>query len=111
NPSPPPPPPATPPAPPVWMGGGNTTYTSFPVSPVSGHKMERNTDIVVPVTGGPFRLSRTYVSDPELGGPDLVGRGWSMNVFRYLDASGLGGAQNLTGAVTINLPGSGTHNF
>ncbi len=52
----------------------------------TGHKSERVVDLSIKLVGRDFRLVRDYTSDPGVidSLPGLVGHGWTMNVFQYL---------------------------
>ncbi len=61
--------------------------TSDPVDLAYGHKLESVTDLVVPVAGIPFRLSRDYSSNTQYQGPGAMGEHWSSSVLRDLKFS------------------------
>lgn len=80
------PPSFTPPPAPLYMGGpGSPVATPYPVSFAYGTKHESTVDLVVALTGRDFVLSRSYSSKPDMGGSNLIGANWSLNIFQFLE--------------------------
>ena len=111
NPPPPPqfPPQLNPPQDPVWMGSGPAaaTATPYPVSFADGHKQESAIDLVVPLTGRDFVLSRSYTSKADMGGSTMIGHNWSMNIFQFLEKVGTGS----TAPLRVSTPSGGARTF
>jgi hypothetical protein len=56
-----------------------------PVDLINGYKLEREVDLVIPLTGREFQLSREYSTNPtDQAGAGLFGAGWSSPLFREM---------------------------
>ncbi|MFM9097465.1 MAG: DUF6531 domain-containing protein [Phycisphaerales bacterium] len=81
----------------ITCGPGVPTTTSHPVDLSTGYKLESATDLVVPLPGPDFMLSRSYSSqvstssagtDTNLGLPRFSGWHWALNVTQCLYIDG-----------------------
>ncbi|MFN0132480.1 MAG: DUF6531 domain-containing protein, partial [Phycisphaerales bacterium] len=83
-------------------GPGPHPESEDPVDLASGSKIERYTDLSIPLTGGTFQITRGYCSNPNLGSgdqPGLVGPRWNLSIFQRLKiTSGQGTTIRLNGA-------------
>ncbi len=89
--------------------GGSSPMSESPVDLASGNKQESATDLVVPITGDDFVISRVYNSDPNYTAPALLGNKWTMSCFAFAqEASGTLTAGGMArGSVDIDVSGTG----
>jgi RHS repeat-associated protein len=67
----------------LWLFNNGKRY-ALPVDLVTGTKSEQTTDLSLPSLGGGIVLARSYSSKTDLGGSELLGAGWSSNLFPFI---------------------------
>lgn len=93
----------------MWgsLGPAAPMATSNPVDLAYGHKLDATADLIVPVTGRDFVLSRSYTSKPDMGGSELVGVNWSLNAFTFLEKTTSGA----TAPLRVSTSSGGARTF
>jgi RHS repeat-associated protein len=88
----------------VGGAAGGNPESSDPVELATGNKVERVSDIVVPLRGGTFEVTRGYCSSPSLEeGQGLLGSRWTLSIFSMLVPGDSGSLELISPPLKENL--------